>query len=137
GALLQDYFAFSPGFLGGIFVAAGDIDGDGRADVIVGPDLGGWPEVRVFSDNGALLRDFVPYQPPLGNLVAVAGDDSLWRGGVHVGVTTVNGHAAIITGPGRGEAPEVKVFDALGITLLDDFFAYDPSFLGGVFVGGS
>jgi hypothetical protein len=137
GTPLQDYYAFSPAFLGGIFVAAGDIDGDGRADVIVGPGLGGGPEVRVFSDNGVLLRDFAAYQPPAGNLVAVFGDDSLWRSGVHVGFTTFNGHAAIITGPGRGQAPEVKVFDALAVTLLDDFFAYDPNFLGGVFVGGA
>jgi hypothetical protein len=136
GAVLQDYFAFSPGFQGGIFVAAGDIDGDGKADVIVGPGLGGGPEVRVFSDNGALLRDFVAYQPPAGNLVAVFGGDSVWVSGVHVGFTTVNGHAAIITGPGRGEGPEVKVFDALSVSLIDDFFAYDPAFLGGVFVGG-
>jgi hypothetical protein len=92
--------------------------------------------VRVFSDNAVLLRDFVAYQPPVGNLVAVTGDDSQWHGGVHVGFTTVNGHAAIITGPGRGAAPEVKVFDALSITLIDDFFAYDSGFLGGVYVGG-
>jgi hypothetical protein len=55
---------------------------------------------------------------------------------VLVGFAVFNGRPAILTGPGRGEAPEVKVFDALSITLVDDFFAYDPSFLGGVFVGG-
>jgi hypothetical protein len=135
GLMLQDYYAFSPAFLGGIFVAAGDIDGDGRADVIVGPGLGGGSEVRVFSDgNAALLRDFFAY-PPSTALVPVFGN-FIPAGGLHVGFTTINGHAAILTGPGPGQAPEVKVFDALAVTLLDDFFAYNPVFLGGVFVGG-
>jgi hypothetical protein len=126
GVMLQDYFAFSTAFTGGVFVAAGDIDGDRRADVIVGAGFGGAPEVRVFSDaNAALLRDFFAYPVNLG-----------LGGGVHVAFTTFNGQAAIATGPGPGAAPEVKVFDALSIALLDDLFAFDPSFLGGVFAGG-
>jgi hypothetical protein len=40
GAPLQDYYAFDPSFLVGTFVAASDIDGDGRADVIVGVFVG-------------------------------------------------------------------------------------------------
>jgi hypothetical protein len=45
-SLLYDFFAYTPAFSGGIFVAAGDINGDGAADIITGADAGGAPEVR-------------------------------------------------------------------------------------------
>jgi len=32
--------------------------------------------------------------------------------------------------------PEVKAFNGQSLALLDDFFAYAPDFLDGVFVGG-
>src|SRR5947207_1785121 len=72
GALVQDYFAYDPGFLGGIFVAAGDVNGDGKADVITGPGLGGLSFIRVFSGaGGALLRQlaYPLTPPPVGPLV--------------------------------------------------------------------
>src|SRR5205807_213903 len=36
GAEVRSFFAYSPGFSGGVRVAAGDFDGDGRADVVTG-----------------------------------------------------------------------------------------------------
>ena len=33
---LASFYAFNPSFAGGVFVASGDIDGDGRADIIAG-----------------------------------------------------------------------------------------------------
>src|SRR4029077_8801708 len=35
GAMLASYVAFEPAFRGGVFVAAGDVNGDGVADVVV------------------------------------------------------------------------------------------------------
>jgi hypothetical protein len=126
GAMLYDFFAYSPAFTGGIFVAAGDINGDGAADIITGPDVGGGPEVRVFGGGamgGRLLRDFFAYTPSFTGGVRVAAGD-----------ITGAGRADIITGTGPGSAPEVRVFSGLDGSLMRDFFAYTPSFTGGLFV---
>ena len=49
-------FAYDPGFSGGVFVAAGDVDGDGRADVITGTGTGGVAHIRAFNGRtGAAL----------------------------------------------------------------------------------
>src|SRR5262249_13987248 len=48
-APLTSYYAFVPQFTGGVYVAAGDVNGDGHCDIIAGADRGGGPEVKVFS----------------------------------------------------------------------------------------
>src|SRR5207244_12337475 len=39
---------FESAFTGGVYVAAGDVTGDGRPDVVVTPDRGGGPVVVVY-----------------------------------------------------------------------------------------
>jgi hypothetical protein len=126
--LLGSFFAFNPSFTGGVFVAAGDVNGDGRDDVIVSAGPGGGPHVRVYSGNGgALLGEFYAYSPN-------------FSGGVHVAAGDVDGdgRAEIITGAGAGGGPHVRVFDTPGGVLysgtLGSFFAYNANFRGGVFV---
>jgi serralysin len=46
-----------------------------------------------------------------------------------------DGKADIITGVGPSQRPEIKVLDGATLGVLDDFFANDQSYLGGVFVG--
>ena len=124
GAEARSFFAFDPQFTGGVFVAAGDLNGDGFADIVTGADAGGGPQVKVFDgQTGAELRSFFAYA-------------STFTGGVRVATGDINGDGFddIITGAGAGGAPHVKVFDGLTGAEARSFFAYDPSFLGGVFV---
>jgi hypothetical protein len=77
--VLGEYFAYDPGFTGGVFVAAGDLNGDGRAEVVTGPGAGGAPEVRAFRGNAG-----TPLVGPLGTFFPY---DPGFLGGVFVGVS--------------------------------------------------
>jgi hypothetical protein len=83
--------------------------------------------VEVFSGaDGSLLRSFMAFA-------------SSYAGGVRVAVIAdlnSNGSPEIITSTGPGAAPELRLFDGATLAKLDDFYAFDPRFLGGVFIGG-
>ncbi|MCA9790787.1 MAG: VCBS repeat-containing protein [Candidatus Eremiobacteraeota bacterium] len=125
GNELLSFFAYDAGFTGGVFVGAGDINNDGRADIITGAGAGGGPHVRVFDgQTGTQLREFFAFDVAFTGGVTVAAGD-LDNDGVD----------EIITGAGPGGGPHVRVFGADG-QARQDFFAFDQSFQGGVYVGG-
>jgi hypothetical protein len=186
GALLEDFRPYAKGFNGGVRVAAGDVNGDGKAEVIVAPAGGGAKQVKVFNGlTGAMLSSWTPFANALaGGLYVAAGDingdgiadlvagqgtgspskvalrngatgNSLgvitpfgrkFPGGVRVGLTDVNkdGRLDLVLGAGPSPAllhsrvgPSVLTFDGLTHQAIDQFFAFAKTFLGGVFVGGS
>ncbi|MDX9893251.1 MAG: S8 family serine peptidase [Patescibacteria group bacterium] len=120
GREFKSFFAYSPYFNGAVRVASGDLNGDGQPEVITGTGIGGGPHVRIFDINGKLISQFFAY----------AKD---FRGGVNIATADLDndGKAEIITGPGPGIEPEVKVFDLNGNQKLG-FLAYGQNFLGGV-----
>ncbi len=121
---LASFFAYDPRFDGGVFVATGDFDGDGHADIITGAGAGGGPHVKVFDGaTGAEVRSFFAFDANFGGGVAVAGGD--WN---H------DGFDDIIVGAGPGGGPQVKVFDGKTLDTLANFFAFAPAFGGGVSV---
>jgi hypothetical protein len=125
GATLQSFMAYDPGFTGGVSVAAGDVNGDGLADIVVGAGAGGGPNVRAFDGaTGKLTRNFFAYDPAFTGGVSVATSDS-----------NGDGVADIVTGTGPGGGPHVKVFDGMTTNQLGSFFAFDPFSLSGVNVG--
>jgi hypothetical protein len=124
GALVREFYAYNGAFTGGVWVAVGDVNGDGFADIITGADAGGGPHVEVWSGkDGSLLMSFLAY-------------DAAFTGGVRVAAGDVNGdgRADIITAPGAGGGPHVEVFSGATGALFRAFMAYDPRFSGGVFV---
>jgi hypothetical protein len=130
GQLKASSFAYAGGrFYGGVFVAAGDVDGDGKDEVISGAGPGGGPHVIVWKVTGQSLT------PVDGGFMAYNN----WSGGVTVaaGDVTGDGKADIITGPGAGGGPDVEVWNGPNRARLFGFMAYtdpqaQPNWNGGV-----
>src|SRR5205823_6602530 len=61
-----------------------------------------------------------------------------FRGGVHVATADVNGDGQddVITAPGNGGGPLVRVWDGNTGAMLKQFMAYDANFRGGAWVAG-
>jgi len=121
--LKRQFFAYDKNFRGGVNVAAGDVDGDGLAEIVAGAGVGGGPQVRIFKNNGNLMGQYFAY-------------DKRFRGGVNVAVGTFNdsvrnGSSMIITSPGKGGGPQIRIFDS-HFKLHGQFFAYTEHFKGGV-----
>ena len=111
-----------PGFTGEIRVISGDLNNDGKLDIIAAAGPGGGPAVVVLdSETGAVLQSFFAFDPA-------------FTGGVFVAVRDFNGDGIldIIAGAGMGGGPEVRIFDGANLNIIRAFFAYDQNFTGGV-----
>jgi FtsP/CotA-like multicopper oxidase with cupredoxin domain len=149
-AILTSFDAFGVNFLGGVRVAAGDIEGNGRFDIVAGKGPGSDPRVKVFTGlQPEEIASFLAY-----------GEN--FRGGVYVATGNTKGFAFddIITGKGEGGDSLVRIFsndhemdhmdahdaanhrchdcisaqhdESLDLVLIDEFFAYEASYRGGV-----
>lgn len=175
--LTAGFFAFDPGFRGGVTVATGDIDGDGIDEIITGAGTGGGPHVRIFEGDGTLKpNSFFAFHPDSRTGVDVAAGDfdgdgiddvavsqlangEAWTKiykyndqqtilgefraygeGVETGVNITafdidyDGRAELITGPGMGGGPQVRIFEADGTPVYNSFFAYADWFRGGTYL---
>jgi uncharacterized repeat protein (TIGR01451 family) len=145
---VANFLAYGKTFRGGVTVAAGDVNGDGRADVVTAPAAGARrvqvidgtklharsPDGRI--SGAALLSSFVAFAPA-------------FRGGVNVATGDINGdrRADVIVAPAFRMAPQIKVIDASSVhlvtssgeispsALLANQLVFAQSFRGGVQVG--
>lgn len=167
--LIYSTTLFSPTFRGGAYVTVGDVDADGEKEVIVGAGEGGGPIVSIldfstfrFSGSGFIpfgrvqfiapqTTSFFAYDPNMRSGVRVtAGDINGPDQGFTPGVGTItspgagNNNDYVITAPGEGGAPHVKVFDipnVRGRLVLNrpvdsvySFYAGDGTNTTGIFV---
>lgn len=134
GVTLQEIFQITPfetTFTGGVFVSAGDLNGDGIADLVISPDQGGGPRVRVFNGtNFQVMADFLGIADPN------------FRGGARTAIGDVNGDGLgdLIVAAGFQGGPRVAGFDGRSVSqgtpvnIFNDFFAFEQDLRNGVYI---
>ncbi len=139
GTLLATFLAYDSSFGGGVYVAAGNFDGNTQNgdEIVTGTGAGGGPHIRVFHVNSggsnAQVIDisnggFFAYAPQVTNGIRVAG-----------GNLVGDSRDEIVTAPGPGAGSHVRVWTLNGnnsYSVAREFFAY-PGFNGGVSVAAS
>lgn len=129
---IYSFFAYDPKFTSGLYVATGDLDGDGQPEIVTSAGETGGPNVRVFKllggDRAQLLSSFYAY---------AAG----FTGGVRVAVGDFNGDGVndVVTAPGFGGGPQIRVFEGASVlagapVAIKDFMAGDPNSRFGAYV---
>ena len=87
GKLESSFLAYGANFYGGVNISIGDVNGDGRKEIVSGPASNGGPQIRIFSSAGKLIGSFFSY-------------DKNFRGGVSVTMSDINndGREEILAG---------------------------------------
>jgi len=133
GQVVQNFVAFELGFSGGVNLAAGSIQGNGKDSLVVSADRGGGPRLKVYAEANPnyLLADFFGIE------------DTRFNGGTRVAVGDVNrdGKDDLLVAAGYGGGPRVALFDGRSLTpttpptrLVGDFLAYESGVQNGVYV---
>jgi hypothetical protein len=140
GTTLFTVQPFEATFTGGVYVAAGDINGDGKADVIVTPDEGGGPVVAVY--DGAKIATGT--NGDAAQIVRFLGiEDPNFRGGARASSADMDGDglADLVVAAGFGGGPRIAVFNGKSIggtgslvKFLPDFFVFEQTLRNGVFI---
>ncbi|QGJ71772.1 Hypothetical protein PBC10988_34810 [Planctomycetales bacterium 10988] len=131
--VLTEFYAYDPSFAGGVRVAAGDVNGDGTAEVITAPGAGEEPRIKVFNGDSSTgntimgaATNFLAYTSNITTGLFVASGD-----------VNDDGLDDIIVAPDAGGGPHVKVFSSDDASLLQNFYAYNAAFVGGVRIGSA
>ena len=135
GIRLDTFFAFAPApFTAGVNVAAGDIDDDGRDELVVAGDAKSEGLVRIYSDLNAdgrlsddLVDELVPFGPSFKGGVAVALGDVTNNGGQEliVGQSSAGRHVLVYVDSDLDGVVSEE-------TVVDEFDAFAPGYKSGV-----
>jgi len=102
-------------YQGGVRVAVGDVDGDGKTEIVTAPAGGGWTELRVFDGRSFAQRAaLLPFK------------DGAWWNGAFVAAGDVNGdgRAEIVDGLDAGCCTALHVLDPATGVETGGFFPF-------------
>jgi fibronectin-binding autotransporter adhesin len=122
-AMIKSFFAVNPGFFGGVNLSVGDLDGDGKGEIVTST-AAGLPLIQIANSDGVSQKVFYAYSGPT-------------LGGANAAVKDVNGDgkSEIVTGTSNGLPGHVKVFNPANFDLIDNFFAISSVLTYGAYVG--
>ena len=137
---LDPFMANNPN---GIFIAAGDVTGDGKADIVVAhgdKTEASWynRSVKLFdcASGCTMVTEFEPYSD-------LDDGNGVYDKGTRVALADLNGDGRmdLVTAPGTDVAPRIRAFHSLGVAGLSssrvlNFNAYSSTYEKGIFVGG-
>ena len=110
-ATYGDFFAFETNLRNGVYLAIGDVNGDGFGDLVLGAGPGGGPRVLTLSGRTLLGQGAAAaIASPLANFLVANVDSD--RGGVRVAATDADGDARadVVVGTGEGRPARVRVW---------------------------
>ncbi|MFH2104990.1 MAG: FG-GAP-like repeat-containing protein [Parcubacteria group bacterium] len=116
------FFAFHPAYRGGLSVAAGDVDGDGKDEIGVA-QVGqeeAWTKIYRFNNQHTVVGEWRVYGDiPVGANIALGDIDD-------------DGKAELVAGPGLGGRPMVVMYEVDGEKLPVGFYVFSEEFYGGL-----
>lgn len=117
------FFAFHPNYRGGVRVAAGDVDGDGKDEIgVTQAALGdqSWIKIYRYNNNQTIIGEWKAY------------GDFFFGADLDIGDIDNDGKIEVITGPTKGGGPQVLTFNPAGEMLPLRFYTFNPDFRGGI-----
>ncbi len=137
---------FGAGWRGGVNVAVGDFNGDGKADFAAAKASGNG-EVRVFRGQAgadpvenAAFRTIRPFTSKfMGGATVAFADLGTFNAGTTVDAAVPDGRAELLIGSGPTVAPQVQVRDLSADTapVIDTILPFTPGMRGGVTVSAA
>jgi len=114
------FLAFDENFIGGVKIAAGDVDHDGEDEIVAVPESDYAPIVKIFALTGSLEKEFYAF-------------NKFFTKGLNIAVADINNDKfdEIIITPSHGTSPIIKFFNYAGL-IIGQFMANDANFFNGV-----